>query len=175
MLNSQRKKKSAENLKSRKAWEDVFQTPKVNNCQKKIATSKAKFNFYNLQRAKNISTQDKQKNSWPLSQHWRRYIKETWTLRWSNDSHNHKNTGGGEGMSFLWALDEQRSTGNESIMSSLAIHQILIKEYSRNKRINNQATRKRTINVKEVSESLFIITLNVHGFNYPIKRWRLTV
>lgn len=35
MLNSQRKKKSAENLKSRKAWEDEFQTPKVNNCQKK--------------------------------------------------------------------------------------------------------------------------------------------
>lgn len=66
---------------------------------------------------------------------------------------------GQEKTHFLRVLDEQRRAGTESIMSSLATHQTLIKEQGRNKRINNWATRKTTIKVKEISNSLFIITL----------------
>lgn len=60
-----------------------------------IATSKVKFNFYNAQRVKNISTQRQTKELKTTEPALKKIYKGNLTLRWSNDSHNHENIGGG--------------------------------------------------------------------------------
>lgn len=78
----------------------------------------------------------KQRDSWPLSQHSRRYRKANQEVK---DNLNRENTGKND---FLRVLDEQRRNEDESVMSSLATYQTPIKDLGRNKRINNEPPEK---------------------------------